>query len=67
MKWRQVDQYHAESDAGYRVCRVYFFGQWIYEAWTPGGIETARCIYRGRDRSSAQARHKAELHFREAA
>lgn len=37
MKWRIIDEYHAESDCGrYTVCRIRVNRERTYEAWQKG-------------------------------
>jgi hypothetical protein len=44
VKWRKLSTYTIESNSGYRVSKVIVGGVPQYEAWSPGGIDAARCL-----------------------
>ncbi|OBS10803.1 hypothetical protein [Acidihalobacter prosperus] len=66
MKWRRIDDYAIESDAGYTVCRVFIHARWHYEAWIPKAMDGwDRVIHREPDDDATEAKAACERHYEE--
>lgn len=63
MKWRTIDDYHAESDCGrYTVCRIQIDRERTYEAWLKGTRNQPSQIIEASCATAKQAQQACEAH-----
>ena len=57
MRWRKVDDYHIESDTGYRIARYGPADNRTYSAWPPGARQAIQY-----SRSLEEVKQACEAH-----